>query len=71
MNTLKKYLGIFWILLAMAVAYFSIGIFGNKLISGNQEDLVFGIILFFILIPLIVIGLLLFGYYALTDEYNN
>lgn len=71
MNTLKKYLGIFWILLAMAVAYFSIGIFGNKLISDNQEDLVFGIILFFILIPLIVIGLLLFGYYALTDEYNN
>lgn len=71
MNTIKKYLGIVWILLALAVSYFSIGIFGTKLLSGNQEDLVFGIILFFILIPLIVTGLLLFGYYALTNEYDN
>jgi hypothetical protein len=71
MNTIKKYLGIVWILLAAAVAYYSIGIFGGKLTSGKQDDLVFGIIIFFILLPLVVSGLLIFGYYALTDEYDD
>ncbi|MFN8324815.1 MAG: hypothetical protein U0T80_03555 [Flavobacteriaceae bacterium] len=71
MNTIKKYLGIVWILLAAAVAYYSIGIFGGKLTSGKQDDLVFGIIIFFILLPLVVSGLLIFGYYALTDEYED
>ncbi|TBX65555.1 hypothetical protein EZL74_11800 [Flavobacterium silvisoli] len=71
MNTVKKYLGFVWILLAAAVAYYSIGIFGGKLTSGKQDDLVFGIIVFFILLPLIVTGLLLFGYYCITDEYEE
>ncbi len=71
MNKLKKYLGIVWILLAMAVSYYFIGIFGNKLTSGKQDDLVFGIIIFFILLPLIVTGLAIFGWYALTDEYED
>jgi small-conductance mechanosensitive channel len=71
MNTLKKYLGFIWILLAAAVAYYSIGIFGSKLTSGKQDDLVFGIIIFFILLPLIVTGLALFGYYCITDEYEE
>lgn len=71
MNTIKKYLGIVWILLAAAVAYYSIGIFGGKLTSGKQDDLVFGIIIFFILLPLVVSGLLIFGYYSLTDEYED
>jgi Na+/melibiose symporter-like transporter len=71
MNTIKKYLGIVWIALAIAVAYFSIGIFGYKLNTGNQEDLVFGIIIFFILLPMIVTGLTIFGWYALTNEYDD
>ena len=71
MNALKKYLGIVWIALAIAVAYLSIGIFGYKLTSGKQEDLVFGIIIFFILLPLIVTGLTIFGWYAITDEYEE
>ena len=71
MNTIKKYLGIVWIILAAAVAYYSIGIFGGKLTSGKQDDLVFGIIIFFIILPLVVSGLLIFGYYALTDEYED
>jgi tryptophan-rich sensory protein len=50
MNTVKKYLGIVWILLAAAMAFFSIEIFGGKLSSGKQDDLVFGIIIFFILL---------------------
>jgi hypothetical protein len=71
MNTVKKYLGIVWILLAAAMAFFSIEIFGGKLSSGKQDDLVFGIIIFFILLPLVVTGLAIFGYYAITDEYED
>ena len=71
MNTVKKYLGIVWIALAIAIAYFSIGIFGGKLTSGKQDDLVFGIIVFFILLPMVVTVLTIFGWYAITDEYED
>lgn len=71
MNTIKKMAGIVWILLAIAVAYGCISIFGGKLASPKQEDLVFGIILFFILMPLVTLGLAIFGYYALTNEYED
>ncbi len=71
MNALKKILGIVWIALAVVVAYFAIGIFGGKLTSGKQDDLVFGIIVFFILLPLVVTGLTIFGWYALTNEYED
>ncbi|NNT71521.1 hypothetical protein HKT18_04745 [Flavobacterium sp. IMCC34852] len=71
MNTVKKILGIVWIALAVAVAYYAIGIFGGKLTSGKQDDLVFGIIIFFVLLPLIVTGLTIFGWYALTNEYED
>lgn len=71
MNALKKYLGIVWIALAIAVAYFSIVIFGYKLTTGKQDDLVFGIIVFFILLPMVVTGLTIFGWYALTNEYED
>ncbi|OAZ03997.1 DUF6814 family protein [Flavobacterium succinicans] len=71
MNALKKYLGIVWIALAVAVAYYSFDIFGERLSSGKQEDLVFGIIIFFILLPMIFAGLTIFGWYAITNEYED
>ena len=71
MNTIKKYLGIVWIALAALISYYSIGIFGGKLSSGKQEDLVFGIIIFFILLPMVVTGLTIFGWYAMTNEYED
>lgn len=72
MNSIKRLLGIVWLALALAAAYFCIFIFGlPKLETGKQEDLVFGIIILFILTPLIVLGLGVFGYYALTGEYNH
>ncbi|RZJ72754.1 DUF6814 family protein [Flavobacterium sp.] len=71
MNAIKKIFGIVWILLAAATAYYCIDIFGGKLSSGKQDDLVFGIIIFFILLPLVCFGLATFGYYALTDEYKE
>uniref|UniRef100_UPI0026075224 DUF6814 family protein n=2 Tax=unclassified Flavobacterium TaxID=196869 RepID=UPI0026075224 len=64
MNKIKRILGIVWLLLAVAAAYFCIFIFGlPKFVTGKQDDLVFGIIILFILTPLIVLGLGTFGYY--------
>ncbi len=72
MNQLKKGLGIVWLLLAAAAAWFCIFVFGvPKIISGKQEDLVFGIIILFILTPIIVGGLAIFGYYAVLGEYSS
>ena len=72
MDTIKKILGIVWLALAVAAAYFCIFIFGlPKIRTGNQEDLVFGIIILFVLTPLIVLGLGAFGYFAIKGEYDR
>ena len=72
MNLIKKVLGILWIVLAIAAAYFCIFEFClPKFLSDQQEDLVFGIIILFILTPLIVLGLGTFGYFALMGEYDK
>ncbi|MGO4773476.1 DUF6814 family protein [Flavobacterium sp. W22_SRS_FK3] len=72
MNLIKKILGVVWILFAIAAAYFCIFEFGlPKFLSDQQEDLVFGIIILFILTPLIVLGLGTFGYFSLTGEYDK
>jgi len=72
MNQIKRIAGIVWILLALAAAYCCIFIFGvPKMASGKQEDLVFGIIILFVLTPIIVGGLFTFGYYALKGEYDT
>lgn len=72
MNLIKKILGILWIVLAIAAIYFCIFEFGlPKFLSDKQDDLVFGIIILFILTPLIVLGLGTFGYFALIGEYDK
>lgn len=73
MNKLKRILGIVWLLLAVACAYFGIADFGWPKVAhakGN-DDLVFGIIILFVLMPIIVGGLLKFGWYALQGEYDD
>ncbi|SEW28784.1 hypothetical protein SAMN05421841_2026 [Chryseobacterium wanjuense] len=72
MNGLKKILGILWIAIALVVGYFGITVMGiPKITSGKQEDLVFGIIILFVLMPIISGGLAVFGYYSLTGEYSD
>ena len=72
MNTIKKLSGIVWIMIGLAVGYFNIIIMGiPKFQTGKQEDLVFGIVNMFVLTPIIVGGLLTFGYYAIMGEYNE
>lgn len=71
MNIIKKVLGIVWLALGIAVGYYGITILGiPKLTSGKLDDLVFGIIICFILLPIVVGGLLVFGKYALQGEYD-
>ncbi|PIF45240.1 hypothetical protein CLU96_2241 [Chryseobacterium sp. 52] len=72
MNGLKKILGILWIAVALVVGYFGTTVLGiPKITSGKQEDLVFGIIILFVLMPIISGGLAIFGYYSLTGEYSD
>lgn len=72
MNGLKKILGIVWIAIALVVGYFGITVLGiPKISSGKQEDLVFGIIILFVLMPIISGGMAIFGYYSLTGEYSD
>ena len=72
MNAIKRILGIVWLMLGAAAAYFCVFVFGlPKFNSGKQEDLVFGIIILFVLTPLIVFGLSIFGYYAIKGEYDT
>lgn len=72
MNTIKQILGVLWAALAIVAAYFCVFEFGlPKLLSDKQDDLVFGVIILFILTPLIVLGLGTFGYFAVIGEYND
>lgn len=72
MDSIKKILGIVWIAISLAVLYFGLTVMGiPKLTSGKQEDLVFGIIIVFILLPIVCGGLAIFGYYSIIGEYSE
>ena len=72
MNQLKKFLGIFWIAIAIGAGYYLIVIQAiPKFESPKPEDLIPAIIYAFILTPIIVGGLTIFGVYALKGEYEH
>lgn len=72
MNQIKKSLGIVWIAMAFLAAWYGIFKMGvPKIISGNQEDIVFGIIIMLIITPVAALGLFFFGKYALLGEYDE
>ncbi len=72
MKLLKQICGFLCLLLSVGVAYFSIMELAlPKLLSGKQEDAIFGGIVLFVLTPIVVIGLALFGYYAVRGEYEE
>jgi len=71
-NALKRGLGIAWMLLGLAAAYFGILELGlPKIYSGKQDDLIFGIIMMAIITPIVSGGLFLFGKYAWQGEYDD
>ncbi len=72
MNAIKKLLGLVWIAIGIAAAYFLlIDQAIPKFETGKQEDLIPAIIYTFILAPIIVGGLGIFGYYSLTGEFDE
>lgn len=72
-DLIKKYLGFFWIGLALLIGYFSVVVFGGPKIMHpkGMDDLVFGYIIVGILTPIVVGGLFLLGWYALKQEYKD
>jgi len=72
LNPLKKFLGLLWMLLGIAAAYFGIFELGiPKVSSGHPDDLIFGLIAMLIITPVASIGLFLFGKYAWQGNYSS
>ncbi len=72
MDQIKKILGVVWLILALVVAYYGLTVFGiPKVMSEKQDDNVFGWIILTVLMPIIVGGLGIFGWYSLTGEYAS
>ena len=71
MNTIKKILGLVWIALGIGAGYYLVISQALPLWQTGGNDLVPAIIYTFILAPLITLGMSIFGYYALTGEFNN
>lgn len=73
MNTLKKYLGVVWLLLAPVVIYFLISGAVTNIDPAGKKDInnpVIWIIIIAIFAP-IAIGLMIFGWYAWKNEYDK
>jgi len=72
MDGIRKIFGFLWmagaVLLAVSLPYFAIRRLSSA--AASQEDYVFWIVIVTIFIP-IIIGFLLFGYYAFRGEYND
>jgi D-alanyl-lipoteichoic acid acyltransferase DltB (MBOAT superfamily) len=72
MNTIKRWLGVVWIALGIAAGYYLVV---NQAIpkfkSESSEDHIPAFIYMFILTPIIVGGLVIFGKYALQGEYDD
>lgn len=77
MDIIKKYLGVLWILIGLAAGYY---LFVNQALDMWQkgladtkdvDQLVPAIIYTFILTPIIVGGMFIFGKYCLQGEYDK
>jgi hypothetical protein len=73
MNTIKKYLGIIWLLLAPVVLYFLVSGAISNIDPAGKKDInnpLIWIIIIAIFTP-IAIGLMIFGWYAIKGEYDH
>ncbi len=72
MNKLKRMLGFVWILLGLIFGYLGVVALGiPKIRSGKPDDLIFGVLVLFVVTPTITTGLITFGKYALQGEYDD
>jgi hypothetical protein len=73
MNTLKRFLGIIWLLLAPVVIYFLVSGAITHIDPVGKKDInnpVIWVIIIAIFTP-IAIGLMIFGWYAFRGEYDS
>jgi len=73
MNTVKKIMGLVWILLAPVIIFFLVKSAVHNISSGGTKDInqpVPWIIIITIFTP-IAIGLMIFGWYAFKGEYDK
>lgn len=73
MNTIKKYLGIIWLLLGPLFIYFLVSGAIKNIDPAGTKDInnpVIWIIIITIFTP-IAIGLMIFGWYALKGEFGH
>jgi len=73
MNTIKKYLGLIWIVLAPAIIYILVSgavIHIDPLGKKDINNPIIWIIIITIFTP-IAIGLMIFGWYAFKNEYDH
>lgn len=73
MNTVKRYLGIIWLLLAPVVIYFLVSGAISNIDPAGKKDInnpVIWVIIITIFTP-IAIGLMIFGWYAFKGEYDH
>lgn len=72
LNTIKKYLGIVWMMLALVALFLLINSAFHHIKAGGKLDInkpMPWVIIIAIFTP-ISFGLLLFGYYCIKDEYK-
>ena len=73
MNTIKKYLGLVWMLLAPVVIYILVSGAITHIDLNGKKDInnpIIWIIIITIFTP-IAIGLIIFGWYAFQNEYEH
>ncbi len=71
LNGLKRLLGVVWIMLGISTGLYLVYFQALPLWEKGGNDLVPAIIYTFILAPFISIGMSLFGYFALTGEFDQ
>jgi ABC-type transport system involved in cytochrome c biogenesis permease component len=71
MNALKKIIGLTCIIVGLVAEYFLItAIINGSLVKNPEENMIFALTVIPVSIPVLLGGLLLFGYFALKGEYD-
>ena len=72
MNSIKKITGLLCIVVALIAEYFLVtAITGGTLVKNPEENKIFAMTVIPVSIPVVLGGLLLFGFYALKGEYDT
>jgi hypothetical protein len=72
MNAIRRVFGLVWILLGLAAGYFLVVLQSFALFEkGGMDNVVPALIYSFILAPLLTGGMVIFGLYALQNEYQR